>query len=286
MTKPLTEKEVDTLYQLLTSDQKDFLDSYIKQNKKSKWLEVLSIKKGIVIEDLSKLDTLDDWELLEILDSGYGKRSYKCECGMPLRNCYVVYHRKEGKTYHLGIKCFVNYTSLTQEIVNDILKGFHTINLERDEILTRFEQDWKLPSLYFKLELPEQIREQLNIGLPLSSNQMRLIERLLHDDLRKQRETAYFNNSISFTNSIVYKSPTPQFKVKPKQETITYFDFLIRHLNELKEIREHEHEMALSTIKRRWQEVQEAVKSLRDGKEFDYQEFKDNLSYIQMYLRL
>ncbi len=78
-------------------------------------------------------EELDSWVLKEVLDGGFGNKPYRCECGTPLRYQYIVLHTKEKKIYKLGETCLENYTNLSPEIINDIKKGFHNIDLERDE---------------------------------------------------------------------------------------------------------------------------------------------------------
>lgn len=89
MANILTEKQVAAYMNAMSNEQKSFIESHIKQSKKSKWLEVLANKKGISFDYEAPIDELeseiDDWVLEEILDSGYGKRNYRCECNMPLR---------------------------------------------------------------------------------------------------------------------------------------------------------------------------------------------------------
>ncbi len=163
MPKPLTENEVNRFIQLLDDRQRAFLEDYVKQSKKSKWLEQLARKKGIVVlqDNMSTTDIwnkINDWELKEILDGGYGERPYRCECGMPLRFCFVVHHRQENKTYRLGETCLTNYTMLSPDLIKDITNGFHTIDLERDDILIKFEWGWQLPEHYEGLPLPDSVK--------------------------------------------------------------------------------------------------------------------------------
>ena len=70
MSSPLTEKEVNRLFQLLDDNQMNFLQNYLKQSKKSKWLEKLAHKKGNVLHSSTSADDiwerLNGWELKEI----------------------------------------------------------------------------------------------------------------------------------------------------------------------------------------------------------------------------
>jgi len=102
---PLTEAEVDEIYQLLTSKQRKYMDAFTKWSKKNEWLEVLALKKGIIVtEDMDNeqlAEAVDDWILVEILDRGCRNRPFRCECGMSLRYQYIVTHNKQNKTYKL-----------------------------------------------------------------------------------------------------------------------------------------------------------------------------------------
>jgi hypothetical protein len=189
---PLTEERVREIMSKLKDEQRNFIQSTSKQSKKSKWLEILARRKGIVFsENLSLsqiIDTIDDWILQDVLDGGYGLRPYKCECGKPLRFQFIVHHTKEGKTYGLGETCFEHYTNLEPEILKDIKNGFYHIDLERDELLVKFEQgDLFNLNPYLHLEVPEVIRKQVELELPLTDKQISIITKLLEEHKRKQR---------------------------------------------------------------------------------------------------
>ncbi|MCU6710438.1 hypothetical protein M6D81_17230 [Paenibacillus sp. J5C_2022] len=267
MPAPLTEREVDQLFQLLNAEQGSYLQGYLKQSKKSKWLEKLAWKKGIVLDAHTSIDEiweqLNDWELKEILDGGYGNRPYKCECGMPLRFCYIVHHRKEKKTYRLGETCLGNYTLMSPELIKDITNGFHKIDLERDDILLKHQQGWELPSEYLGLLLPGDIQTQLDLGLPLSSSQMNKIEKthqqeLLQNRLKKQLDKVAQQRKSRSTSS---------------DEFITLEEVLSRHLPMLKQILEHEDRMTSAEMLAKWSNVKQMIKDLKRGKPFDYSKF-------------
>jgi hypothetical protein len=177
----LTEREVNDILNTLSSEQQEFLSAHLKQGKKSKWLEVLSQKKGIPLsEGMTEEEIeaqIESWVLKEVLDGGFGNKPFRCECGTPLRYQYIVYHTKEKKTYRLGVHCLENYTKISPELVKDIKKGFHTIDLERDEILTKFKhkQFFAIGQLLYIKGLPEHIVNQVQIGLPLTAKQIETV---------------------------------------------------------------------------------------------------------------
>lgn len=278
---PLSEQEVNQLYTLLSEIQIDFLDNYLKQSKKSKWLEKLAHKKGIVIgSDMSMdeiWDKVNDWRLDEILDGGFGKRPYKCECGMPLRFCYVVHHAKDNKTYRLGETCLGNYTMLSPELIKDITHGFHTIDLERDDILKKYRDGWGLPDEYERIDLPEQLLAQIDVGLPLSSAQIKRIESYYLKELhyiRKELRSQRNNQSLR-------SAPT-----NSSNNHITFDELMSRHLGELKSIRSHETKIEHPLKKRTWLELQASVKELKSDGPFNYSKFLSQMFELLYYLKL
>lgn len=292
MPSPLTEKEVNRLFQLLDDNQLNFLQSYLKQSKKSKWLEKLAHKKGIVLHSNTSIDDiwekLNDWELKEILDGGYGNRPYKCECGITLRHCYIVHHRMENKTYQLGETCLGNYTMMSAELIKDITNGFHKIDLERDEILIRYEQGWDLPTDYNELPLTENLRTQIDIGLPFSSIQENKIEKMFQQELlqiRRQKELDRLAQLRKRKSTFVMPSNASSFSYS-RIESITYEEVISRHLPNLKQIREHEQRITYPIMLEKWNNVQDMIKGLKRGENFDYSKFLSRMFELLYYLNL
>ncbi|MCD8509721.1 MAG: hypothetical protein LRY73_07495 [Bacillus sp. (in: Bacteria)] len=191
----LTEEKVSHYMSLLNQSQRDFLQEYIKQSKKSKWLQVLAEKKGISIEgelDFKNLEAkIADWVLVDVRDGGLGKRPYRCACGQKLRFQYIVFHRGKNERLELGSTCFENYTELSPEIVKDIYAGFHSIDLERDEILLKFKNGVRSDfAIYGEMEIPELLQQQVKLGLPLSDRQTEQLHKLWERFLQEKRNLA------------------------------------------------------------------------------------------------
>lgn len=211
MSSPLAKHEVEKLLSLLSEEQRLFLEERSKQNKKSKWIESLARQKGIVMdknmsyEEMEQL--IDDWVLIDIFDSGFGNRHYRCECGQPLRFQYKIHHKKEGKTYGLGSTCFEHHTNLSPVVVKDIIEGFHTVDIERDDILLYFRDNdgWDLTPYLYVETIPEGYIEQFRIGLPLSAKQRAKVVRLKAAyDVEHKYDLAL--NSLTFLQMPIYDS--------------------------------------------------------------------------------
>lgn len=291
MRTPFTEREVNRIFELLTDDQRRFLEEYLQQSKKSKWLEKLAHKKGIVLQKDMSIDEiwkkLNDWELKEILDGGYGKRPYKCECGMSLRFCFIVHHRIENRTYHLGETCLGNYTMLSTDLIKDITTGFHKIDLERDDILKKIEDGWKYPDEYSDLELPELFQRQIDEGLPLSNIQLDKIEQLFKEELNRIRREKELKRMAKYR---AQRDSVPQYRsaapLKAVSELITYDQLLEKNLDYLKKIREHESRINNPQMKKKWESIQQMIKKLKRNENFDYSKFLSQMFELLYYLKL
>lgn len=293
MAAPLTEKEVNRLFQLLNDEQLGFLQNYLKQSKKSRWLEKLAHKKGVVlhpdipIEDI--WNKLNDWELKEVLDAGYGNRSYKCECGMPLRFCYIVHHRKENKTYRLGETCLGHYTMMSAELIKDITDGFHKIDLERDGILLRHEKGWELPSVYSLLPLAEEIKTQIVIGLPLSSIQENRIEKRFRQKLiqiRRQKNRERLAQLKKDQPTYVFHPGASSPPHSGNESIITYDEIINAYMPNLMAIKKSEHLLTDLNMLRKWNNLQNMMKALEQGKPFDLSKFLSQMFELLYDLKL
>ncbi len=292
MASPLTEKEVNRLVQLLNDEQSEFLQSYLKQSKKSKWLEKLAHKKGVVLHPDTSIDEawdqLDDWELKEILDGGYGNRPYKCECGMALRFCYIVHHRKENKTYRLGETCLGHYTMMSAELIKDITNGFHKIDLERDSILLRYKQGWELPSVYGRLPLAEELKTQIVIGLPLSSIQESRIEKRFKQQLIKIREQNKWHRLAQM------KGHHPTYTFQPAASPvshstiglITYEEAISKYQSNIDAIRQSSPKITDLLMLRKYNHLQNMFKALKQGELVDESKLLSHMFELLYYLKL
>lgn len=145
-------------------------------------------------------EELDSWVLREVLDGGFGNKPYRCECGTPLRYQYIVLHTKEKKIYKLGEICLENYTNLSPEIISDIKKGFHTIDLERDEILMKYrnQQFFSLEKFRYIETVPEEIIKQVEVGHPLIDRQIQTVYQIktkYDKEVQFQKVYSGFNES-------------------------------------------------------------------------------------------
>jgi hypothetical protein len=182
---------VDEILGLMSEAQREFMIEKMKQGKKSKWLEALARYKGVAISEEMSLEEIseqvNDWVLVDVLDGGRYCRPYQCECGKSLRHQYIVHHREKGVTYKLGQVCFEHYTKLPPEVLKNIRDGFYHIDLERDEILGKYYSGIRDDlGAWRDLDLPDEIWEQVGLGLPLSSKQIKWMESLRERKVKKR----------------------------------------------------------------------------------------------------
>lgn len=181
-----TQDELDRVYLSLSLEQKVVLEDYVKRGRKTKWLNAWAEKKGIVLTDEQlenpdeSMNSLLDWVLLDYEERDHVDLNMRCECGRALKRRYTVLHKGTGKIYKLGEVHFVQHTGLDSEIVRLIRKGLAKIDLERDEILSKVIEGWKLPLKIPKfLEIPMDISKQLSVDLPLLDRQISRLQRMI-----------------------------------------------------------------------------------------------------------
>lgn len=179
MAEKYSADDFDRAFLSLTEAQKIVLNEHVKRGKKTEWLNLWAKKKGMVLtkEELDNpekaMESLLEWVLLDYEDSFFVNPDTRCECGRALRHRYTIMHKETLKTYKLGIIHLGQHTGLDAETVRLISKGLKVIDLERSEILSKVLCGWELPfSIPEGFSIPEDMREQLRVKLPLLDRQL------------------------------------------------------------------------------------------------------------------
>jgi nitrogen fixation protein len=118
--------------------------------------------------------------LLEYEEADSGTGGMRCECGRALKYRYTIKHLGTGKIYRLGIVHLGQHTGLDLELVRKVTQGLDRIDLEKDEILLRVMNGWKLSfKIPDNIDLPKDIELQMNIGLPLLTSQEKRLKKII-----------------------------------------------------------------------------------------------------------
>ncbi|WP_160671915.1 hypothetical protein [Clostridium sp. C8-1-8] len=188
MYKILSRELMEEAYKLLNKEQKIFLENYVKRGKKTQWLNSWAKKLGAALteEELddpeASMNKLLKWVLLEYEEAEARTGEMRCECGRALKYRYTIKNLETGKLYRLGIIHLQQHTGLNPELVREISKGLRKIDLEKDEILSKVLENRELSfNVPEGLELPRDIKLQLNIGLPLLDSQEKRLKKLIND---------------------------------------------------------------------------------------------------------
>ena len=89
--------------------------------------------------------------------------------------------------------------------MRDIKKGFHHIDLERDELLQKFQLGMIFDlTPFLHLEIQEDIRQQAALGLPLLEKQLSIV-----DSLHKEHESRKRAEEERRLHSIKQNDPSP-----------------------------------------------------------------------------
>ncbi|MDP4092548.1 MAG: hypothetical protein Q8920_04235 [Bacillota bacterium] len=191
----MDKNDLKKTYLSLTEEQKKVLDGYIKRGLKTKWLNSWAEKLGSVLteEELDNpdktIESLLEWQLIEYEDNIIVDGNLKCECGRSLRRRYTILHKPTGKIYKLGVIHFEQHTDMSPEMVRLITKGLQKIDLEKEELLEKVKNKWRLPfSIPFDMPVPNDMADQLRVKLPLLNRQEKRLQVLLNEYKEEQEK--------------------------------------------------------------------------------------------------
>ncbi|MHA4142121.1 DUF3895 domain-containing protein [Bacillus cereus] len=187
----------------LLDEQQDYLRNFLKRGKRTAFASVLArLKGGESKEDVEHIST--QWMFIEYIDAGEVSNEHLCECGRPLRYQYIVKNLVTNKILKFGKDHFERHTGLPSSIVKAVLKGMYKIDCELDEILNKISSGWSLfedlgvSSIPDDLIMPIDIREHLELNLPLLDRQVMRLK----DDLRSyntlKKNIVKENDSVDF----------------------------------------------------------------------------------------
>lgn len=190
-----TVQERDERLKKLSTTQRDFLLHHVKRGKRTVFSNIIALQKGAVLADDLSLDeaekTLEEWELVEVIDSGFVNDQTRCECGRPLRYQYIVQHKRTNKILKFGLNHFEEHMGLPANVVTEIRKQFMSIDYELDELLEKIENNVNHENLFLNwpedLPIPKDIQEHLDANVPLLERQINRLQKLKSDYFRKQQ---------------------------------------------------------------------------------------------------
>lgn len=198
ITDHLTQTERDNLTQQLTDQQNNFISNLLKRGRRTIFANVLAKEKASSSDEDSIVEVASQWELLDYIDAGPNWNvhpAYFCKCGRPLRYQYIVKNKETAEVKKFGITHFEMHVGIPSHLVKEIVKGFETIDFERDEILIKIANDWSLEdegirNIPSEIEIPSDIKQHFDYDIPLLERQVNRLNRLIsehHRHLEKQR---------------------------------------------------------------------------------------------------
>lgn len=157
----LTSEERQKIILKLTQPQKNSLKVFSKLSQKSYFANVLASHKGT-----------ERYAFEGFIDHGAVSNRITCLCGKSLRYEFILRDLRANRSISLGRTHFQRELDIPDHIARLVTKGLHTINIELDEILHKFEyNDFDLPQSILdhidKLDLPSEIQCLRNAQLPL-----------------------------------------------------------------------------------------------------------------------
>lgn len=181
----LSQSTRDEMLSALPTDQRNFLDSFLKRGKRTVFANVLAKEKAG--DSIQAEDFADQWEFLDYIDAGPQWRtesSVFCECGRQLRFQYMIKNNDTQELKKFGITHFEEHTGIPPHLALQIKKGMTSIDYELDEILVKIDEDWSLAdegirNISDEIHIPSDIRRHLDCAIPLLDRQLVRLKALI-----------------------------------------------------------------------------------------------------------
>lgn len=185
----LTQAERDDLKAQLNEGQLAFVKDYLKRGRRTAFANVLAKDKAASIAEEELGAVAEQWELIDYIDAGPRWRENKslfCECGRPLRYQYILENKKTGDMKKFGRDHFQEHTGIPASLAKKIVKGIEKIDYEMDEVLLKLVNGWTLAdegigTIPSGMEIPRDIQQHFDVGLPLLDRQVRRLHREITD---------------------------------------------------------------------------------------------------------
>ncbi|MGG3759602.1 DUF3895 domain-containing protein [Bacillus anthracis] len=193
----------DRIMGSLSDEQQDYLRNFLKRGKRTAFASVLARLKGDGLEENAE-HISTQWMFIEYIDAGKVSNEHPCECGRPLRYQYIVKNLVTNKILKFGKDHFERHTGLPSSIVKAVLKGMYKIDCELDEILNKISSGWSLfedldvSSIPDDLIMPIDIREHLELDLPLLDRQVMRLKGDLRSYNSLKKKIVEKNDSVDF----------------------------------------------------------------------------------------
>ncbi len=177
----LTIEERDLTMENLTAEQRDFIHNRLVRGRRTLFARQLARKKCQFIPEDAEFEDIEgfieEWDYIGFTDSGEVSPLTKCECGRSLRYQHRVKHLPTHTIRYLGIEHLQQHTGIDAKAVALILKGFDVLDAEMNEVLHKVRSGWRLDEHIFLplpsgLNVPQDIQEQIDAGLPLLGRQL------------------------------------------------------------------------------------------------------------------
>jgi hypothetical protein len=163
--------KVKMMLDKLNEGQRNHLDLLVKEKSTMKWSEVLQYLMGGVDTVDVENSTLNGWRIHYVEDLAV--QSGVCACGHKVRYLCHLEHLETGRKLSLGTTCVQKMIGISMESAKRIAIAMSDITCDRDEILLKIEQGWKMDDYHYTLLLQnldlvsEEIQKLVTLGLPI-----------------------------------------------------------------------------------------------------------------------
>ncbi len=201
----LSLEERNDLLSLVTQEQREFLENNVKRGRTTIFAQFMTSEKVQAIRKTDEVDLSDEekdvvgWKIVNYHD--YGNLDGKCACNRPIRYAFTVQHTITKKRITYSKFHLAEFLSLKISDIDEVMNHIWNIDYELDELLIKIrDKDYGyeiFDVLKGKTEIPKNIQEHVDHGIPLLDRQLkrlvREVEKIQEEEARKRQRKQHEN---------------------------------------------------------------------------------------------
>ncbi|QBP39863.1 hypothetical protein E2636_01245 [Paenisporosarcina antarctica] len=188
----LTVNEREHFLSLVTTEQRDFLETEVKRGRRTIFENAMREEKisaiksvDIALEDDEK--NVVDWMISDYIDFGLGNLEGRCACRRRLRYQFTVEHQKSGKKIQYGKEHLSTFLNIDVRDIDGVIHELDKFDFELDELLVKIQEDDYGYEHYEKIQdksvVAKDILKHMELHIPLFDRQINRLKNLYKNQL-------------------------------------------------------------------------------------------------------
>lgn len=175
------------MQEIFNEEQLEFITKAFNQTRNDRIIEDMSRLKSFVPQGIKNIELLNDSDSLmaawEVNVFRAESKIYRCICGKKIKNEYRLIHKHKEITLSLGAEHYRQYCGVSVSKVEKIRETYQKYIAVLDELtkLMRNGEYERQKCLIYLDDLPDLMKNQLELGIPLNKSQIENLEKKSSD---------------------------------------------------------------------------------------------------------